>query len=71
MFSSIRTVTPVLRKLQFSTPTVKLLTMSSFSTSSNASKNLYDFVLDDLEGVPVSLKKYEGQVVLIENSASK
>jgi len=37
----------------------------------DAPANLYSFVLDDIDGNPRSLSEWEGQVILIVNTASK
>ncbi len=37
----------------------------------NSSKTIYPFTMNDIDGNPVSLSRYEGKVVLIVNVASK
>lgn len=37
----------------------------------NPTKTVYDFTLNSIDGEPVSLKKYEGKVLLIVNVASQ
>jgi peroxiredoxin len=37
----------------------------------NTGKTIYDFTMKDIDGKPVSLKQYEGKVVLIVNVASE
>jgi glutathione peroxidase len=45
--------------------------VTSLAGSSDNSKNVYDFVVNDIDGKEVSLEKYRGKVLLIVNVASK
>ena len=49
---------------------VLLMAMSGYSQSFK-NKKIYDFTVKDINGGDVSLKQYEGKVLLIVNVASK
>ena len=44
---------------------------SSFVVSAGAATSVYGFTVNDIDGNPVSLEKYKGQVLLIVNTASR
>ena len=50
---------------------VVALSAASFLVGANAPTSIYDFTMNDIDGHPVNLAKYKGQVVLIVNTASR
>lgn len=50
---------------------VMVLVMMLASAGAVEDKTLYSFTMDDIDGNPVSLKTFEGRVILIVNTARK
>lgn len=47
------------------------LSIMAYLSPNVTSPNIYQFTMNNIEGMPVSLKKYEGKVLVIVNTASK
>ena len=51
--------------------TLVLVSLVAFFTPTTNAPNVYQFTMNSIEGKPVSLKQYEGKVMIIVNTASK